>query len=203
MNLNLLSRPLLVITAALAFTLGCSMPKVRYYTLEFPHAARHATPAIPRHVTIQRFRAAQVLMDDRIVYRENVNEVNFYEYQRWASPPADLVTGYFLHCLKDGGTYAHVSSYSDGGQSDFTLQGRVHRFEEVDRGKEVFASVALEVELLETKTRASVWRGEAECTRPLESRDMTGVVRGIYQCLEETTMKLLADMAKQIANPKG
>jgi ABC-type uncharacterized transport system auxiliary subunit len=124
--------------------------------------------------------------------------VNFYEYQRWATAPTDLVTGYFLHRLKDGGSYARVTAAGEGARSDFLLQGRIHRFEEVDRGKEVLASVALEVELVNARTRASVWRGEAECTRPLATRDLTGVVRGIHECLDETTSKLLASMRSRV-----
>lgn len=184
--------------AIILAAVSCGMPKIRYYTLEYPHASQGRTPAVARHIMIQRFKADQVLLDDRIVYRENTNEVNFYEYQRWASPPSDLVTHYFIHRLNDAGTYARVSAYNEGAQSDYTLQGRVHHFEEVDRGKEVFVSVALEAELIETKTRASVWRGEAGCERPVGARDMSGVVNGIYECLNESATKLLTAMQSSI-----
>jgi ABC-type uncharacterized transport system auxiliary subunit len=143
-----------------------------------------------------------MLMDDRILYREGPNEVNFYEYHRWASPPVDLATNYFLHRLKDSGTYARVSAYYDAAHADLTLQGRLHNFEEVDRGKEVFASVALELELLDTATRALVWRGEAECAHPLPTTDIAGVVRGIYGCLDETASKLLVSMRQELGKDK-
>jgi ABC-type uncharacterized transport system auxiliary subunit len=170
--------------------------------MALPHVAQTQGAAIARSITIQRFRADQVLMDDRILYREGPDEVNFYEYHRWASPPADLATNYFIHRLKDSGTYARVSGYSEGASSDLTLRGQLHRFEEVDRGKEVFASVALELELSEARTRASVWRGEAECTRPLATRDMAGVVRGVHECLNETATKLLSSMQQQIESTR-
>jgi ABC-type uncharacterized transport system auxiliary subunit len=181
---------------------SCSMPKTHYYTMELPHATPEGGKVIARHISVQRFRADQMLMDDRILYREGPNEVNFYEYHRWVSPPVDLATDYFLHRLKDSGTYARVSAYYDAAHADFTLQGRLHNFEEVDRGKEVFASVALELELLDTATRASVWRGEAECTHPLPTRDIAGVVRGIYACLDETASKLLVSMRQELGKDK-
>jgi ABC-type uncharacterized transport system auxiliary subunit len=184
--------------AAAFAAVSCSLPRTHYYTMEIPHASPGASLGIARHITIQRFQADQVLRDDRILYRENLNEVNFYEYHRWTGPPAELVTYYFTHRLKDSGTYSGISAYKDGSRSDFILQGRLHRFEEVDRGKEVFASVALELELLATKTRVSIWRGEAECSRPLASRDMAGVIRGIYACLDETATTLLNSMQKQV-----
>ncbi len=177
---------------------SCSLPRVHYYTMEIPHASPGTRPVIARHITIQRFQSEPVLRDDRIWYRVSPNEVGFYEYHRWVGPPADLVTDYFTHRLKDSGTYSGVSAFKNGAQSDFILQGRVHHFEEVDRGKEVFASVALEMELLETKTRASIWRGEADCSHPLASRDMAGVTQGIYGCLNETAATLLNSMQKQL-----
>jgi len=192
--------------AWLAFVLAglsCALPRTHYYTMELPHTPQGSRPAIDCHLTIQRFRTDRILMDDRILYREGPQEINFYEYHRWASPPADLVTRYFIHRLKDSGTYARVSAHNEGGRSDFTLSGSLHHFEEVDQGKEVSALVALEIELLDSRTRAPVWRGEAECTRPLTARDMAGLVRAIYECLDETASKLLTVMQKQIEQQKS
>ncbi len=177
---------------------SCSLPRIHYYTMDIPHTSPGTDPVIARHITIQRFQSESVLRDDRILYRVSPNEIGFYEYHRWTNPPADLVTDYFTHRLKDSGTYSGVSVYKNGSKSDFILQGRVHHFEEVDKGKEVFASVSLELELLDSKTRASIWRGEADCSHPLASRDMAGVTQGIYGCLTETASNLLNSMQRQV-----
>ncbi len=175
---------------------SCSMPRVHYYTLEIPHSSPAVPKGIALHLTVQRFLADHVLRDDRILYRESPNEVSFYEYHRWAGPPAELVTNYFTHRLKDSGSFARVTSYKEGSQADFALHGRLHRFEEVDRGKEALASVSLELELVDMKSRVPIWRGEAECTRPLPTKDIPGLVNGIYDCLQETATKLLDAMQK-------
>jgi len=199
MQRNLRYWLLLAVATAGAF---CGVPRTRYYTLEMPHTAAGAGPAVDRHITVQRFRADRVLLDERILYREGTNPVGFYQYHRWANPPADLATDYVLHCLRDRGTYARVSTYKDGGQSDFTLQGRLYHFEEIDRGNEVFASVGLELELLATRTSTSVWRGEWECTRPVTVRDVAAVVQEIHGCLEVTAAKLLDAMQQQVARTR-
>jgi len=182
---------------------SCSTPRVHYYTMETPHVTPGAAPAVAWHISVQRFRASGVLSDDRIIYREGPSEINFYEYHRWASPPVDLATNYLTHRLKDSGICLRVSSHNEGAGSDYTLRGQVHHFEEVDRGKEASASVALELELFDTKTRAPVWREEAECTRPLATRDVPGVVRGVHECLEETTSKLLGSLQRRIEKVGG
>jgi len=174
------------------------VPKTHYYTMDLPHTASSQRGALGCTITVHRFRADLILMDERILYREGSDEVNFYEYHRWASPPADLATDFFIHRLKDSGAYARVSRHNERAPSDLTLRGQLHRFEEVDRGKEVFASVSLELELIDAKAGASIWRGEAECTRPLASRDLSGVVHGIGGCLEETASKLLSSMQEKV-----
>jgi ABC-type uncharacterized transport system auxiliary subunit len=188
--------------AATCFVISCSMPKTHYYIIEVPHVSSGTQHGIARRVSVQRFFADHLLRDDRILYRVSANEVNFYEYHRWVSSPAEIVTNYFVHRLKDSGMYSVVSNYKDGSQPDLILQGRIHHFEEVDRGKEITASVALELELLEAKTRTPVWRSEANCSRPLPTRDVPSLVSEIYGCLDESATNLLNSMQKQVENPQ-
>jgi ABC-type uncharacterized transport system auxiliary subunit len=177
---------------------SCGVPRTYYYTIEMPRVTKERAVPVDRRIVVQRFSADQVLVDDRILYRGRPNEVSFYEYKRWANSPVDIVTNYFVHRLKESGDYSSVSSRKGGGPSDLTLRGRLFHFEEVDQGKEVFASVALELELTDNKTQASIWRGEAECTRPVTTRDMSGIVAGISECLDETASKLLGSMRQEI-----
>ena len=186
------------LTVAFAVISCGGVPRTNYFTIEMPRATKGAPAPIERRIAVQRFSADQILVDDRILYRESPNEVSFYEYKRWADPPVDIVTNYFVHRMKDSGDYRDVSPAKTAGAADLTLRGRLYHFEELDRGKEVFASVAVELELTDNKTRASVWRGNAECTRPVPTRDMGGVVTGISECLDETASKLLGSMRQEI-----
>ncbi len=187
----------LLAAGALA-AVSCSIPRTHYYLLEYPHTPPAPAPTVASSIAVQRFQAEQIFVDDRIVYRQSPNEVNHYEYERWAGPPEDLVTNYVIHRLNDSGSYAQVSSYKNGPQSDFILQGRIHHFEEVDLGKEVSASVDLELELVNGTTRATVWRDEATCSKPLTAHTVNGVAQGIHACLEETAAKLLGEMHTQL-----
>jgi ABC-type uncharacterized transport system auxiliary subunit len=177
---------------------SCSVPKTHYYVLEYPHTPPEAAPRVSRQIAVQPFRSNQVFSEERIAYRAGENQVNFYEYHRWANQPGELVTNYFIHRLRDSGLYAGVSTAKEGPPADFIVQGRILHFEEIDRGKEVSASVALELELMNGKTRASAWRSEAQCSKPLATRDMAGVTQGIHFCLDETATKLLGEMYTQI-----
>ena len=187
----------LLAAGALA-AVSCSVPKTHYYVLEYPHTPPAAAARIPRQIAVQTFRANRVFSEERIAYREGENQVNFYEYHRWANQPGELVTNYFIHRLKDSGLYGGVYPSKEGPPPDFILQGRILHFEEIDRGKEVSASVALELELVNGKTRTPSWRNEAQCSKPLATRDMNGVTQGIHACLDETATKLLGEMYTQI-----
>lgn len=177
---------------------SCGVPSTHYYTIEMPRVTQGQGHSVDRRILVRRLNADQVLVDDRILYRAKPNEVGFYAYKRWANPPVDIVTNYIAYRLEASGDFAGVSSYRSGGPPDLVLQGRLFHFEEVDRGKEVFASVAMGLELTEARTQVQVWRGEAECTRPVTVRDMSGVVDGISGCLNETVSKLLDSMRKEL-----
>ncbi|MBZ5535879.1 MAG: ABC-type transport auxiliary lipoprotein family protein [Acidobacteriia bacterium] len=183
----------------LAVSVGCGgLPKTHYYIVESPHVHSSGEAVISKVIMVDRFRANRVLQEDRILYRQNENEVNYYEYERWTSPPVDLVTNYFLHHLKDSAAYANVSSTRDIEKADYKLRGRLRRFEEADRGKQVSAEVALEVELVDARTGQGLWRGEEECSRPITVRTVAAVVQGIQQCLDDTANKLLNSMQDRI-----
>jgi ABC-type uncharacterized transport system auxiliary subunit len=173
---------------------ACGLPKTRYYSMELPHAPKATGPVISHQLTVQRFRANQMLMDDRIMYRESPVQVNFYEYHRWANPPVDLATQHVIHRLKDSGAFSLVTMSNDGPPPDLILRGRLHKFEEVDRGKEVQVAFALELELVDGKSRTPIWREEGECLRPVTTRDMPGVVQGLYDCMDEVCGRLLLSM---------
>ncbi len=183
---------------SLSMSVNCGIPKTHYYIVESPHVQSNSAAAIPKTITVERFRANHVLLEDRILYRENENEVNYYEYERWTSPPVDLVSNYFTHHLKDSGAYASVTSSRDADKADYKLRGRVRRFEEVDRGKQVSAEVEVEAELFDNKTGLNVWRGEESCSRPVTVRTVAAVVQGIQQCLDETAIKLLGSMQDKV-----
>jgi ABC-type uncharacterized transport system auxiliary subunit len=182
----------------LAMSAGCGIPKTHYYIVESPHVRPHGEAVISKAIMVDRFHANRVLQEDRILYRENENEVNYYEYERWTSPPVDLVTNYFVHHLKDSAAYSNISSTKDIEKADYRLRGRLRHFEEVDQGKQVSAEVALEIELVDAKTGHGLWRGEEECSRPIAVRTVAAVVRGIQQCLDETANKLLNSMQDRI-----
>ncbi len=183
-------------------SMGCGLPKTHYYVVESPHVRSNDTAPIPRRIAVERFQASRLLSDDRILYRENESEVNYYEYQRWTAPPVDVVTNYFSHRLKDSAVFSGVGSTHEGSNADLILRGRVRHFEEVDRGKEVSVDVALEAEVIERRTGSTLWRSEEECTRPVSIRTVASVVQGIQQCLDETASRLLNSMQQHIQKGK-
>jgi len=181
---------------------SCGVPGTRYYTIEMPRVTKEQADSAERRILVRRLNADRVLVDDRIVYREKPNEVAFYAYKRWAEPPVDIVTNYIAYRLEASGDFAGVSAFRSAGTPDLVLQGRLLHFEEVDRGKEVFASVAMALELTDGKTHVQLWRGEADCTRPVSIRDMSGVVNEISGCLDETVSKLLDSMRKELGKAR-
>ena len=82
---------------ALVGLAGCS-GKIRYpsyYVLNVPIPAPAANRPVPMlgSVAVRQFDAPSFLRGGPIVYRESPEQLDFYEYHRWAVDPRRAVTG--------------------------------------------------------------------------------------------------------------
>jgi len=194
-----MSRSLLVVLLALALLPACGgkLPQTRYYTIE------SGLPALPQHsgslpfdVAVARFRTSQVLAQDRIVYRPAPHQVDYYQYHRWADPPADLLTHALLEHLRRASLFRSVSTMQSAPKADYVLRGRIEHLEEVNTSDSVSARVYLTLEALDAKTHAVVWSGKGSSESQVPDRSVEGVVQqineGVRQSLEELTRGLTA-----------
>jgi ABC-type uncharacterized transport system auxiliary subunit len=77
-----------------------SVPKTYYYTLQMVAPPARNDPKTTFVLGVERFRAVEMLRDDRIVYYESPTEINFYQYHRWGSDPASLLSELALEWIQ-------------------------------------------------------------------------------------------------------
>lgn len=178
--------------ALIGVLVGCGkIPNTRYYAIDTRLAAAPATRTLPLDVAVARFRVAQTLASDRLVYRQGQHEVNYYNYDRWSAPPADMLTDTLIRGLKDAGMFRSVSTLQGGPKVDYLLRGYIEMLEEVDAPDGVTARVALRVDLVDMKTNAVVWSGRGAADRPVSERSVTGVVRELNEGIQSSLQEIL------------
>jgi len=110
---------------AAALAIGCGgVPKTYFYTLQVPSAPAPNDPKTNYVLGVEHFRAPEILRDDRIVYFVSPTQINFYQYHRWGSEPATLLSDYTAQWMESSGVFAQVKMLPAREHVDYTLGGK-------------------------------------------------------------------------------
>jgi len=172
-----------------------------YYTLDLP-AAPSSTATDPRlraTVAVRPFQTPAYLRQGRIVYRQSAAEIGFYEYHRWAAEPAATVTSGMIEALRSSHLFSFVKPYDGQSEQDYLMSGRIEQLEEIDSAEEVRVAARLSAELLDLRTGATVWAGEAGETSKVESRNVNSVVVEMSHAMQKSIDRLVGSLRQQIS----
>jgi ABC-type uncharacterized transport system auxiliary subunit len=155
---------------------GCGrVPKTYFYTLQVPAAPAPSDLRTNYVLGVEHFRAPQILRDDRIAYYVSPTQMNFYQYHRWGSDPATLLSDFTAQWLESSGVFTQVKMLPGREHVDYTLGGSVSSFEEVDSEGSPKVRLALALSLVRSSDHKLVWSGEQHLETPLPERGVDGV----------------------------
>lgn len=187
---------------------GGKIPTTHYYTLKLaPPAPAVADPKTTFVLDIEPFRAAENLHDDRIPYYESPTEFSFYEYHRWNPDPASMLAEMTRRRLDEMGLFAHVRLIPTREPGDYVLIGRLVSFEELDYEPGGKARVALNLHLVRTRDKKTVWSDRREVEHSIGEKGVNGVVlalsAGSDQLLSEALPGLGAEVEREFKESPG
>lgn len=167
-----------------------------YYALEIPQAPDRTLsgPRFPGTVAVCRFETPSYLRQGRIVYRETPEEVGFYEYHRWAAEPSETVTTALIDALRSSRLSSFVKRCDGHNQQDYLLVGRLERLEEIDYGGPVRVEAKMSAEVVNVRTGATEWTGDALATLNVENRNVDSVVRAMNRAVQNSIDQLVANL---------
>lgn len=171
-----------------------------YYALEIPAAPRPtlADTRLPVTVAVRRFDTPSYLRQGRIVYRDAPEEIGFYEYHRWAADPAVTVTTAVIDSLRSSRLFSFVKLYEGQDRPDYLMSGRLERLEELDYGGGVRVEAKLSAEVVNLRTGATVWTGDADETLRVDTRDVNSVVVEMSHAVQKSIDRLVASLDQQL-----
>lgn len=186
---------LLVLSAA-----GCgSAPRTSHYTIEYAPPAGAASASTGSQLGVALPRASHLLRQDRIVYFTGPNEMNFYEYHRWAEPPNFMLQSLLIRQLRAAGLFDNIVPYRAQKGLDYVLQGRLLAMEEVDSPNGITARFGLELELVRQEDAHVVWTGRHNCERPVGAKTVPAVVEAMNGCVQESLGELTRSLGGAVA----
>jgi ABC-type uncharacterized transport system auxiliary subunit len=174
----------MIVAAAALFIViasGCPAPRaIQYYQLTVPNLNAPATNANPFPVTLLLgpITASHLYREDPIVYSPSGQGMGTYLYHRWAEPPTEMMQEVLFRELRSSGKYKTVNSLRSSVRGDFSVQGRLYDFKEVE-GNGMMARVVVEYELRDLKTGTTVWSHYYSHDETVGGKDVSAVVAAL------------------------
>jgi ABC-type uncharacterized transport system auxiliary subunit len=85
-------------------------------------------------VAVREFSAPRFLREGPIAYCESPEQLDFYDYHRWAEDPRRMVTLAMVHAMQAQGLFRSVDVFDGRGSPDYLMTGAIEHLEEVDAG---------------------------------------------------------------------
>ncbi len=189
---------------AMVFALSsCGAAKsIHYYQLN-PSDQPAAAGSDPYPITLVMgpFFSSSLYRDNRIVYGTTSEGMGFYDYQRWASPPTEMIQALFIRQLRTSGRFAQVYAVRSAVRGDYLLRGQLYDFKEVD-GPALLARVTFDVELRDNKSGLTVWRMSYHQDEPVTGKTPADVVAALDRNIARGTSQTTAGLDQYFAaNP--
>jgi ABC-type uncharacterized transport system auxiliary subunit len=186
-----------------AFLTGCGATRASHY-YELNIAKETPRPAVgseqfPCAILVSLFRTSHIYREDRIVYSNGREEMGLYQYERWTEPPAEMLHDIIVRHLRGSGRYKEIYSMRSSARGEYILRGHLFDMREVASSNGLFARVTFESELVDAKTRYTLWTHPYTHDEPVASKDVAAVVAALNRNVEAGVSDLAASLEQYFA----
>ena len=185
---------LLLTMAASIILVGCmgSAKYPNYYTLNVPPPPDPPMQeGVRASLAIREFRSPTYLRQGAIVYKTSPEQIGFYNYHRWAVDPRQFLTTAVADRLRVSGNFAQVKMYDGHADIDYVLSGRLDKLEEIDYDGGVKVEVAINAQMVNLATGATVWSNSVSEVGTVGQRNVPAVVSEMNRTMDRAIEKLL------------
>ena len=176
-----------------------TLPPIELYRLAATDTSALETPvAMTRgplfvgSLAIAPYQTPGIYGERNVVYRIGDTQYGKYPSREWALPVAAMLGMITEEVLRhtpvsSGGALYDPPSYRS---HDLVWRGLVRELEEVDRGKEVYAAVRLEVRVVRAVDDSLLWTGSARLERSVPHPTMNAIVSTLSSLSTEVVQSL-------------
>jgi ABC-type uncharacterized transport system auxiliary subunit len=189
-------RRLLVLGASSAALAACAsdpLPRDSFYRLGAPAApqARAGGP-IKGVLEVPPLRAAGIVNERAILYRDNPRQLMQYSYNAWAEPPAALLQRSLVDALRQANAFDTVVTPEMRMDRDFELIGTLLQGEHV-RGENA-AAIEMEIAVRRVRGNQQLLLKTYRASAPASSDSISAVVDAFTRGLDTIYKDLIADL---------
>jgi ABC-type uncharacterized transport system auxiliary subunit len=187
---------LLLVGVAIAAA-GCGSARpTKYYVLDVPATTPGVTTGkLPVSLLVARPITSHLYRDDRIVFGSGPVQLGTYEYERWASTPADMIQDLLVNSLRATGAYRSVLRPGTSAKGDYIVRSYLRALYEVDQ-PELVARFDLRIELYDPHQGALVWGTKYTHDEPVGSKTVAGVVEALDKNVRAGMQQLTSELGQ-------
>ncbi len=197
-------KPNLSLCGALAAALlagGCfgSTPKNEYYYYLTGPKGHPKTAQKGATLAVDDFNVAPGYSRQVMAYKTQENELRYYGYRRWVSPPAKLLQAMTMRHLRASGNFAQVETEDKLRDPLALMQATVDALEELDKGDKTYARLAMRIVIRDASSQRVLFHHDFDKTFPCTKRHPREVAHGVSKILELEMRQLatrIADVLK-------
>jgi len=184
-----------IMAAMMLLLAACvTVPEIRYFRVEYPLPQPGVNSPLPVTLGIARVAAPEPYHEERIIYRASPYQVEFYSRDRWESPPVEMVEDRVIEHFAASGRFQRVIVWRRGEPTDYRVETRLRRFEEVDESDGWYGLVELEYEVLDRGGR-SLLRDVVTTRVQSGTRNIEGIVEALSKALQRSLEEVVSKTA--------
>lgn len=178
-----------------------TVPEIHYYMIDSAtETFKVDNPKFNKILGVDKFKSEVLYESDRIVYRESQYEVKFYNYHRWITPPADIVTEKVIEQIAASGLFRQVVPFPHICNVDYLIRGTVKAFEEVDEQDSWYGLVRLKVEFIDMKSNSILWQDIISKKIKVDAKKPVQLVKAIDVSLTECIHSVIPYLEQKLAH---
>jgi ABC-type uncharacterized transport system auxiliary subunit len=151
-------------------------------------------------LVVRPFAARDPYTQLRIVYRPSPYLLDFYNYHRWAAPPAEQVTDWTQRYLRRTGLFTEIFPTAEA-RADLTLGGVLQQFEEVDHEQTWEAVLSIDFWLTQADQHRPFWFRSYTATQQAARRNPEAIAEAMSRNLENILRQLTMDLTPVVTTP--
>lgn len=140
--------------------------------------------------------------DKRIVRRFSLYKIQYYNYQRWAGNPVDMVSNVIeKHIVYSGLVNEMRRAYLDE-RPDYVLKGSINALEQIEDNNIWYAHLTLNLKLIKQNGDQLIWSYDINEQRQLFKQDIALTAEAVSMILEEEIAKAILELDEILKNEK-
>ena len=171
---------------------------VENYLLSYTAPTYENKIKLDKTIRVHRFTIAAAYNNQNMIFRANDYNVDFFNYNRWAVNPADMIADILLRDMQESGLFRAVFSRYAVEETRFIIQGGINDFflRIKDNGK--VAVIAMEITLKDSQqkeaTKRIVFQKKYSREEALTDQSPLGYCQAMSKALKNLSQQITTDV---------